>query len=294
MVEPKLKSYDDSSILKNHSKKPQTDVNHSLLTSDPNRSIIKPKRKIIIRKIPRRRRRKTNPTNSPAIQISKPTKRKAQDNLEPSTSQNNQKRSKSLRPILIDGMNVATDYGNLSTRNRFRSKTFDAIALKKAYDYFTKKLNHDEVTIVLPPRAHLESNTEFRKLNLHVLDDLLDDDPYSIKFCNQRRVGTQGNYIRCHDDLMLFDIEKNCSPGAIIVSKDNFKREWDMGDDNTKKVIEERVLPFNFHRGQFFCDREPMGTIYDSNRMRNPNLHPRNKDRNNNARPITLEQFLKF
>jgi len=123
-------------------------------------------------------------------------------------------------------------------------KTFDCLGLQKAYEYFQSK-NH-EVSIILPPRAQINSNTEIRKMNFHMLDALLKKDKNSIIYTTQRRMGVNGPWIKQHDDYLLFDIEKEVMPGGIIVSKDYFRDHWDdavrTGDDYWLKVIEQQIL----------------------------------------------------
>ena len=152
-----------------------------------------------------------------------PTKRKTQETPTISfleTRQSLEKRSKNLRPIIIDGMNVAIEYGNSTSQH----KTFDCLGLLKAYEYFQSK-NH-EVYIILPPRAQINENTEIQKKNFDILDEIMEKDKDSIIYATQRRLGVNGPWIKQHDEYLLFDIEKEIMPGGIIVSRDDFSDHW--------------------------------------------------------------------
>ena len=239
----------------------------------------------------RNKNRPTNRTNKLNLSIQKNQKRKASEEL--NLPSNKKFQQLKLRPIILDGMNIAITFG----KRYNRLVTFDVLGIKKAYDYFTEK-GH-EVTIVLPQVEKIQSNSNFEKKNMHILDDLRAF-PDVIMYAKQRKLGRYGPWISSHDDLLLFSIEETSWPGAIIVSNDHFKPEFDEGNDYTKNVIEKQVISYDFHWQNFMLPEDPLGAIYDKNRMRNPMLHPkknkndRNNNKKNNPQKIKLDDFLKF
>ena len=76
-----------------------------------------------------------------------------------------------------------------------------------------------------------------------------------------------------------------------------------MGPESLKTPFSTTLPPYNFVKGKFFLSRDPLGVVFDRNRMRNNSLLQKGKSDKNDkdkhhegpsSQRMTLEDFLKF
>ncbi|XP_016143728.1 probable ribonuclease ZC3H12B isoform X1 [Sinocyclocheilus grahami] len=159
--------------------------------------------------------------------------------LEEETSDTND----NLRPIVIDGSNVAMSHGN--------KEVFSCLGIQLAVDWFLEK-GHKDITVFVPawrkeqsrPDAPIKDQEILRKLEKEKI----------LVFTPSRRV--QGRRVVCYDDRFI--VKLACDSDGIIVSNDNYrdlqneKPEW-------KKFIEERLLMYSFVNDKFMPPDDPLG-----------------------------------
>ncbi|ROI27683.1 putative ribonuclease ZC3H12B [Anabarilius grahami] len=148
-----------------------------------------------------------------------------------------------LRPIVIDGSNVAMSHGN--------KELFSCLGIQLAVDWFLEK-GHKDITVFVPawrkeqsrPDAPIKDQEILRKLEKEKI----------LVFTPSRRV--QGRRVVCYDDRFI--VKLACDSDGIIVSNDNYrdlqneKPEW-------KKFIEERLLMYSFVNDKFMPPDDPLG-----------------------------------
>ncbi|KAI1902729.1 hypothetical protein AGOR_G00019010 [Albula goreensis] len=148
-----------------------------------------------------------------------------------------------LRPIVIDGSNVAMSHGN--------KEVFSCRGIQLAVDWFLEK-GHKDITVFVPawrkeqsrPDAPINDQEILRKLEKEKI----------LVFTPSRRV--QGRRVVCYDDRFI--VKLACDSDGIIVSNDNYrdlqneKPEW-------KRFIEERLLMYSFVNDKFMPPDDPLG-----------------------------------
>ncbi|XP_051877070.1 probable ribonuclease ZC3H12B [Pristis pectinata] len=151
--------------------------------------------------------------------------------------------SDNLRPIVIDGSNVAMSHGN--------KEVFSCLGIQLAAEYFLEK-GHKDITVFVPawrkeqsrPDAPIKDQEILRKLEKEKI----------LVFTPSRRV--QGRRVVCYDDRFI--VKLAFESDGIIVSNDNYrdlqneKPEW-------KKFIEERLLMYSFVNDKFMPPDDPLG-----------------------------------
>jgi len=135
-----------------------------------------------------------------------------------------------LRPIVIDGQNVAVEHAK-RTRNPFG---FSSRGIKIAVDYFKAK-GCEQIEVWLPRDRHQVGRCD----NQMILNNLLDEN--ILQFSPSRRVA--GHYENAYDDRYV--VQNAAAKEGIIVSNDQFR---DLMDEEVsfKDAIENRLLNFNF------------------------------------------------
>lgn len=148
-----------------------------------------------------------------------------------------------LRPIVIDGSNVAMDHGN--------QQVFSCRGIKLCVEYFRRR-GHNDITVFVPKWRTHESRPEAPIKDQEVLDELARHDV--LKFTPSRWNGTRR--IVCYDDK--YTVELADQIGGIIVSNDNFR---DLLKENPgwKETIEQRTLNYLFVGDRFMPPDDPLG-----------------------------------
>lgn len=135
-----------------------------------------------------------------------------------------------LRPIVIDGQNVAVEHAK-RTRNPFG---FSSRGIKIAVDYFKAK-GCEQIEVWLPRDRHQVGRCD----NQMILNKLLDEN--ILQFSPSRRVA--GHFENAYDDRYI--VQNAAAKDGIIVSNDQFRDLMDE-EESFKDAIENRLLNFNF------------------------------------------------
>ncbi|KAL1451633.1 hypothetical protein WDU94_005991 [Cyamophila willieti] len=161
-----------------------------------------------------------------------------------------------LRPIVIDGCNVAVEHGRVS--DPMSQFNFSAKGVQIMVDYFRKR-GHKEIHVFVPHhKAHRgPSNTE-------IFEQLKNEGILTLT--PSRYV--EGRLQAAYDDRYI--VQTATELGGVIVSNDRY-RDLMQENDKWKATIEQRLLMFNFVKDLLMFPQDPLGR-----------LGP------------TLDQFLKF
>ncbi|KAJ8347943.1 hypothetical protein SKAU_G00265320 [Synaphobranchus kaupii] len=148
-----------------------------------------------------------------------------------------------LRPIVIDGSNVAMSHGN--------KEVFSCRGIQLAVDWFLEK-GHKDITVFVPAWRKEQSRPDAPITDQEILRKL--EKEKILVFTPSRRV--QGRRVVCYDDRFI--VKLACDSDGIIVSNDNYrdlqneKPEW-------KRFIEERLLMYSFVNDKFMPPDDPLG-----------------------------------
>uniref|UniRef100_A0A3B4GDI7 Probable ribonuclease ZC3H12C n=1 Tax=Pundamilia nyererei TaxID=303518 RepID=A0A3B4GDI7_9CICH len=135
-----------------------------------------------------------------------------------------------LRPVVIDGSNVAMSHGN--------KEVFSCQGIQLAVDWFLER-GHQDITVFVPAWRKEQSRPDAPITDQDVLRRL--EKEKILVFTPSRRV--QGRRVVCYDDRFIVKLAYESD--GIIVSNDNYrdlaneKPEW-------KKFIDERLLMYSF------------------------------------------------
>ena len=150
----------------------------------------------------------------------------------------------SLRPIVIDGSNVAMSHGN-------PVGTFSCRGIQICVDWF-KARGHKNITAFVPKWRKEASKVEVPISGQKLLEEL--EKKEELVFTPSRQVN--GKRIVCHDDKYILNLA--AQQDAIVVSNDNY-RELINEKPEYKKVIEERILMYSFVNDSFMPPDDPLG-----------------------------------
>ncbi|XP_056664692.1 probable ribonuclease ZC3H12B [Monodelphis domestica] len=151
--------------------------------------------------------------------------------------------TENLRPVVIDGSNVAMSHGN--------KEGFSCRGIQLAVDWFLEK-GHKDITVFVPAWRKEQSRPDAPITDQEILRKL--EKEKILVFTPSRRV--QGRRVVCYDDRFIVKLAFDSD--GIIVSNDNYrdlqneKPEW-------KKFIEERLLMFSFVNDKFMPPDDPLG-----------------------------------
>lgn len=148
-----------------------------------------------------------------------------------------------LRPVVIDGSNVAMSHGN--------KEVFSCRGIKLAVDWFLER-GHKDITVFVPAWRKEQSRPDALITDQEILRKL--EKEKILVFTPSRRV--QGRRVVCYDDRFI--VKLAFESDGIIVSNDNYrdlaneKPEW-------KKFIDERLLMYSFVNDKFMPPDDPLG-----------------------------------
>ncbi|XP_015230147.1 PREDICTED: ribonuclease ZC3H12A-like [Cyprinodon variegatus] len=148
-----------------------------------------------------------------------------------------------LRPIVIDGSNVALSHGN--------KEVFSCRGIELAVDFFLDR-GHDNITVFVPSWRKELPRADAPITDQHILLEL--EKQKILAFTPSRRVG--GKRVVCYDDRFIVKLAYESD--GVIVSNDTYrdlqgeKPEW-------KKCIEERLLMYSFVNDKFMPPDDPLG-----------------------------------
>lgn len=148
-----------------------------------------------------------------------------------------------LRPIVVDGSNVAMSHGN--------KEVFSCQGIQLAVDWFLERGHHD-ITVFVPAWRKEQSRPDAPITDQEILRRL--EKQKVLVFTPSRRV--QGRRVVCYDDRFI--VKLAFESDGIIVSNDNYrdlaneKPEW-------KRFIDERLLMYSFVNDKFMPPDDPLG-----------------------------------
>ena len=148
-----------------------------------------------------------------------------------------------LRPIVIDGSNVAMSHGN--------QQVFSCRGIKLCVEFF-KRRGHTDITVFVPLWRKEELRPESPIAEREILGELSRQNV--LKFTPSRKSGNR--LIVCYDDKYTVDLaDRN---GGIIVSNDGF-RDLIKENPRWRETIEQRTLMYTFAGDLFMPPDDPLG-----------------------------------
>lgn len=148
-----------------------------------------------------------------------------------------------LRPIVIDGQNVALEHGIA----KGKGKRFSSLGVLLCVEFFQKR-GHPEIVVFVP---------RFRRKASQA------DDPHLLELLHQRGIlkytpsrTVNGEHCNSHDDP--FVLQYAAKFGGVIVSNDQYREFLDQ-DPAIKKAVDERLLNFVWVRDTFMLPQDPLG-----------------------------------
>ncbi|XP_049499846.1 probable ribonuclease ZC3H12B [Panthera uncia] len=151
--------------------------------------------------------------------------------------------SENLRPVVIDGSNVAMSHGN--------KEEFSCRGIQLAVDWFLDK-GHKDITVFVPAWRKEQSRPDAPITDQDILRKL--EKEKILVFTPSRRV--QGRRVVCYDDRFIVKLAFDSD--GIIVSNDNY-RDLQVEKPEWKKFIEERLLMYSFVNDKFMPPDDPLG-----------------------------------
>ncbi|XP_012224176.2 probable ribonuclease ZC3H12D isoform X1 [Linepithema humile] len=151
--------------------------------------------------------------------------------------------STDLRPVVVDGSNVAMSHGN--------KEVFSCRGIKICVDWFRAR-GHKEITVFVPKWRKEASRPDNPVVDQEILGELERD--RLLVFTPSRLVG--GKRMVCYDDRYILKLAAEID--GIVVSNDNYR---DLAQENPefRKVVEERILMYSFVNDRFMPPDDPLG-----------------------------------
>ncbi|XP_053829375.1 probable ribonuclease ZC3H12D [Vidua macroura] len=151
--------------------------------------------------------------------------------------------SDSLRPIVIDGSNVAMSHGN--------KEVFSCWGIQLAVDWFRER-GHTYIKVFVPLWRKAPSRQDSPIADQHILAEL--EKQSILVYTPSRKV--KGKRVVCYDDRYIVKVayEKD----GVIVSNDHYR---DLQNENPewKWFIEQRLLMYSFVSNRFMPPDDPLG-----------------------------------
>ncbi|XP_019738798.1 endoribonuclease ZC3H12A isoform X2 [Hippocampus comes] len=148
-----------------------------------------------------------------------------------------------LRPIVIDGSNVAMSHGN--------KEVFSCMGIQLAVDFFLER-GHTAVTVFVPSWRKEQPRPDVPISDQKILADL--ERKKYLTFTPSRRVGHKR--VVCNDDKFI--VQLAFDTGGVIVSNDVY-RDLQVDKPEWKSCIEERLLMYSFVNDKFMVPDDPLG-----------------------------------
>jgi len=145
----------------------------------------------------------------------------------------------SLRPIVLDGCNIAMYHG--------RNKVFSVRGIEIVLEYFLKRGHQKVVTFMPQEKSSGRSPSDRQRMEKMVEEG-------HLVYTASRRVNNQT--ISCYDDTYILDYA--AQHGAVVVTRDNYrdlanrKPDWD-------QVIREMILMPTFVGDDIMWPHDPLG-----------------------------------
>uniref|UniRef100_A0A3Q0R589 Zinc finger CCCH-type containing 12Ab n=1 Tax=Amphilophus citrinellus TaxID=61819 RepID=A0A3Q0R589_AMPCI len=161
----------------------------------------------------------------------------------PQSKEESSEEGSTLRPVVIDGSNVAMSHGN--------KEVFSCLGIQLAVNFFLDR-GHTEITVFVPSWRKEQPRPDVPITDQHILRDL--ERKRILVFTPSRRYA--GKRVVCNDDCYI--VKHAFESDGIIVSNDMYrdlqgeKPEW-------KRFIEERLLMYSFVNNKFMPPDDPLG-----------------------------------
>ncbi|XP_031958065.1 probable ribonuclease ZC3H12D [Corvus moneduloides] len=151
--------------------------------------------------------------------------------------------SNCLRPIVIDGSNVAMSHGN--------KEVFSCWGIQLAVDWFRER-GHTYIKVFVPLWRKEPPRQDSPIADQHILEEL--EKQSILVYTPSRKV--KGKRVVCYDDRYIVKVayEKD----GVIVSNDHYR---DLQNENPewKWFIEQRLLMYSFVSNRFMPPDDPLG-----------------------------------
>ncbi|XP_043278382.1 endoribonuclease rege-1-like isoform X2 [Venturia canescens] len=148
-----------------------------------------------------------------------------------------------LRPVVIDGSNVAMSHGN--------KEIFSCRGIKICVEWFRSR-GHKEITVFVPKWRKEASRPDNPIADQEILGELERD--RLLVFTPSRLVG--GKRMVCYDDRYILRLAAEVD--GIVVSNDNY-RDLAQETPEFRRVVEERILMYSFVNDRFMPPDDPLG-----------------------------------
>lgn len=148
-----------------------------------------------------------------------------------------------LRPIVIDGSNVAMSHGN--------KDVFSCLGIQLAVNFFLER-GHVDITVFVPSWRKEQPRPDVPITDQHILREL--ERRKLLVFTPSRRVA--GKRVVCYDDRFIVKLAYESD--GIIVSNDTY-RDLQGERPEWKRFIEERLLMYSFVNDKFMPPDDPLG-----------------------------------
>ncbi|XP_044278897.1 probable ribonuclease ZC3H12D [Varanus komodoensis] len=151
--------------------------------------------------------------------------------------------SSNLRPIVIDGSNVAMSHGN--------KEVFSCLGIQLVVDWFTQR-GHQYIKVFVPSWRKEPSRFDTPIKDQYVLEKLAKE--AILVYTPSRKM--KGKRMVCYDDRYI--VKLAYEQDGVIVSNDNFR---DLQNENPewKWFIEQRLLMYSFVNDKFMPPDDPLG-----------------------------------
>ncbi|KAM6995003.1 endoribonuclease ZC3H12A [Tautogolabrus adspersus] len=148
-----------------------------------------------------------------------------------------------LRPVVIDGSNVAMSHGN--------KEVFSCRGIQLAVNFFLDR-GHKTITVFVPNWRKEQPRPDAPITDQHILLEL--EKCKIVVFTPSRRVG--GKRVVCYDDRFIVKLAYESE--GVIVSNDTY-RDLQGERPEWKRCIEERLLMYSFVNDKFMPPDDPLG-----------------------------------
>ncbi|XP_071356931.1 LOW QUALITY PROTEIN: ribonuclease ZC3H12A [Trachinotus anak] len=161
----------------------------------------------------------------------------------PQSREENSEDEDALRPVVIDGSNVAMSHGN--------KEVFSCLGIQLAVNFFLDR-GHTEITVFVPSWRKEQPRPDAPITDQHILRDL--ERKKILVFTPSRRFA--GKRVVCNDDCFIVKLAYETD--GIIVSNDMY-RDLQGERPEWKRFIEERLLMYSFVNNKFMPPDDPLG-----------------------------------
>jgi ribonuclease ZC3H12 len=148
-----------------------------------------------------------------------------------------------LRPIVIDGSNIAMTHGH--------KEVFSCLGIRECINFFVTR-GHTDIIVFVPQFRRENPRSDCPITDQHILFEL--ESEKKLIWTPARHIG--GRRIVCHDDKYILKTAEE--KDAIIVSNDEY-RDLIKEQPSWRSMVEQRLLMYSFVDGKFMPPDDPLG-----------------------------------